>query len=105
MLAWGLGLLAWLVFAPRGKSNTGPKLPILILSGLPLLVLWLSLFRVGERVETEADELLRGDLVRVLALLKDGATPLSPEDLAESTAFDLLRGHGGEMEASEREKL
>jgi hypothetical protein len=100
LLAWGLGLLAWLVLPPRGKSDTGPNLRILILSGLPLLVLWLSLFRVGERVETEADELLRGDLVRVLALLKDGTIPLSPEDLAESTAFDLLRGHEGEMEAS-----
>lgn len=100
LVAWGLGLLAWLILAPKGKGDTGPNLPLLILTGLPLIVLWVSLFWMGERVETGAEELQRGDMVRVLALLKDGTVPLSPEDLTESTGFNLLRGEGGEMGAA-----
>jgi len=99
-LAWGLGLVVWLIISLGRKRLLGPNPSLLILSGLPLLVLWSFLVWTGREIEADGVELQRGDMVRVLALLKEGTIPLAPEDLKESTGFDLLRSEAGEVVAS-----
>ncbi len=95
LLAWGLGLLSWFLLPPKGMEESGPDFRLLTLTGLPLLVLWASLLWTGNRVEAGAEELQREDMVRVLALMKGGVIPLSPEEITGSTGFQLLRSEEG----------
>lgn len=97
LLAWGLGLLAWFILPPKGMEERGPNFRLLTLTGLPLIVLWASLLWTGNRVEAGAEELQREDMVRVLALMKGGVIPLSPEEITGSTGFQLLRSEEGEI--------
>jgi hypothetical protein len=62
-----------------------------------MVLLWVSLLGTGFRIGAEAEDSLREDLVRTLALLKEGEPPLSPEALLESTGFYLLRQEAGSV--------
>lgn len=98
-LAWAMGGFTWRLLSPR-RTGGGRVLVLLSVTGVPLLVLWLLLGYLGSQVEGRADELLRGDMVRVLAILKDAGGLLSLEEVPGTSGFHVLRKGGEEVLAS-----
>ena len=101
LLALTLGGVARVLLS-RGRKGPGRRTTLLSLTGLPLLLLWLLLVQMNRVLEAEAQELLRGDIVRVLALLKDGGSFLAPGELPETSGFHFLRKRSGEVVATTR---
>lgn len=96
LLALTLCGAAWVLLSGKGRGPGGWA-ALISLTGLPLLLLWLLLGQMNRVMEAEAQEILRGDMVRVLALLKDAGSFLAPEEVPETSGFQLLRKRSGEV--------
>ncbi len=92
-------LLFWTPLGLWGADRTGPpaarRVPALTLNGLPLLLLWALLFGITKETGETRDDALRGDLVRVLALVKEEAAALPGPELQESVGIHLARSRNG----------
>jgi hypothetical protein len=94
LVALGLGIAAGFTPSTRSEEGTRPTVRLLTLTGIPLAILWISLLSTGIRVGAEAENSLREDMVRVLAILRDADDPLTPVALMEATDFHMLRREG-----------
>jgi hypothetical protein len=96
---WILGGLAWFLLLRSSPASPG-ALRLLPVTGIPLLALWLLLGFQAREVDREARALLRGDMVRILAILKDGGNFLPMETIPEVTDFQVFREKNGEILAT-----
>jgi hypothetical protein len=98
-------LLAAIAFAglvrlvPSRAASAESPVPsnLLVLNWLPPVLLWIVLLGIGAAVGREAEDLLRRDMVRVLAIMRDAELPLSPHALADLTGLRMIRGEEGRL--------
>ena len=95
ILCWGavIGLLALFFYWRKPDLGVGfpHRLLLLLVFGAPLASLWIGLYGQGRGVASERFHFHRGEMVRTLAVLKDGGDRLDHETIAQATDFEVTR--------------
>jgi hypothetical protein len=89
-LALGLMILAGGLFRRTG-GGAPPKELLLAGTGLPLLGLWLAFWVLQGEIRTGQQDATQGELVRALALLKDGGEGLDVHEVDRATGYGATR--------------
>lgn len=97
LAAIGFAGLVRLVPSPDPSVGSPLRPGLLILNWLPPALLWILLLGICARVGRGAEDLLRKDMVRILAVMRDAELPVSPHALVELTGFRVIRGAGGRL--------
>jgi len=100
LLAWASASLIWLI-PPRRRGTAPGWVRKALLVGVPLLHLWVLLGALDRVVEAEADTLLRQDLIRVMAAVREGGRSPPQEEIFAATGFHLLERNGREMKSTD----
>jgi len=102
LLGVGLGAFALLLLLrerePKGPYRT--NLLSLVAYVAPMGTLWLGLLGQGERVDLNSGDFSRGEMVRVMAMLREGGEKLGHEAIAQATGFGVTRILNEEVEST-----
>jgi len=82
-----------------GESSRATLLSLLAY-GAPIGALWLGLLGQGERADMNSGDFSRTEMVRVMAMLKEGGEVLGLEAIARATGFGVTRIRDGRLEST-----
>ena len=102
LLGAGLGIFVLLLLLREREPNGPSRINLLSLVAYvtPMGTLWLGLLGQGEKVDLNRGDFSRGEMVRVMAMLREGGEKLGHEAIAQATGFGVTRIVNEEVEST-----
>ncbi len=93
LLGVGLGVFALLMLLRERETKEPSRTNLLSLVAYvaPVGTLWLGLLGQGEKVDLNSGDFSRGEMVRIMAMLREGGEELGYEVIAQATGFGVTR--------------